>query len=119
MAKEVKLIYTCFIYFGLVKEDFYPVASRPRHSLYELISVDDAVNIILQNTPNNCTIEERPLLSKYTCSLLDHFVIIESLNCVLSKSLVANQPFPPFPASVKDGYAVISKLLTSPAGINS
>ena len=31
----------------------------------------------------------------------------DGFGCVIAEDIVASQPFPPFPASVKDGYAVI------------
>jgi molybdopterin biosynthesis enzyme len=35
------------------------------------------------------------------------FFITEALNRVLAEDIYAAEPHPPFPASVKDGYAII------------
>ena len=35
------------------------------------------------------------------------FVSLEARGCVIAEDIHAQQPLPPFPASVKDGYAVI------------
>lgn len=35
--------------------------------------------------------------------------LMESLNYVLAENIRAPDPQPPFPASIKDGYAVIGK----------
>jgi gephyrin len=79
------------------KEDFHPVALRPRQSPYPLVSIDDAINMILQNTSS--------------CLATENKALKDALDCVLAESLIADQPFPPFPASIKDGYAVISRFM--------
>ena len=33
----------------------------------------------------------------------------DCLNCYLSQDVYAKEPLPPFPASIKDGYAVLGK----------
>lgn len=76
------------------KEDFHPVALRPRNSPYPLLSVEDALNVILKEISGPLPLQQNS--------------ISESLNCVLGEDVVAGQPLPPFPASIKDGYAVIS-----------
>ena len=36
---------------GRSKSDFHKVALRPRHSLYPLLSVDEALQIVMANAP--------------------------------------------------------------------
>lgn len=69
------------------------VARRPRTSEYPTISVDDAVNIVLTEA-SECDTE---LVS-----------LTECLHRILAEDVFAAEPLPPFPASVKDGYAVIA-----------
>ncbi len=41
------------------REDFFPVAQRPRHSPYPLLPVNEAIKIILEETPwSPATIEK-------------------------------------------------------------
>ena len=49
----------CYIH--AAKEEFYPVAMRPRHSPYPLLSVDEALQVILENTPEELSDETRYL----------------------------------------------------------
>ena len=59
-----------------------------------MLPVDQAVGIILDHTQPNSPMEVGRLE--------------DALGCVVAESVCARQPLPPFPASVKDGYAVIS-----------
>lgn len=69
------------------------VASRPRHSPYPLIPVPEAQAIVLEQ-----------------CSEMDVELIPFQAACgrILAKDVYASDPLPPFPASIKDGYAVIA-----------
>lgn len=103
----------CYIH--AAKEEFYPVAMRPRHSPYPLLSVDEALQVILENIPEELSDETRysrgVAINDLLCS---HGILfpLDALDCVLAESIVAKQPFPPFQASIKDGYAVISQSLS-------
>lgn len=59
-----------------------------------MISVEEALNTILSNT-----------------AVLEHKkVVIDNVNGLfLAEDVVSGEPLPPFPASVKDGYAVIAE----------
>ncbi|KAI9555590.1 hypothetical protein GHT06_018105 [Daphnia sinensis] len=73
--------------------DAESVAFRPRHSNFSMISVAEAQEIVL----NHC-----------------NFTAYEALNYmsgvgrVLASDISSRDPLPPFPASMKDGYAVIA-----------
>ncbi|KAL5463261.1 hypothetical protein EMCRGX_G032144 [Ephydatia muelleri] len=77
-----------------VKEDFHNVASRPRHSPYPMLPVEEALDIIMEHTPT---------LPEEECHTL-----LDSLGHIIAQDVHATFPLPPFPASVKDGYAVIA-----------
>lgn len=76
---------------GKTVRDLSKVAERDRHSPYALVSMSDALSVIKENA--NC-------LPKTVVSIED------SLGHILASDVFAQEPFPPFPASVKDGYAV-------------
>ena len=78
---------------GKTVRDLSKVAERDRHSPYPLVSMSDALSVIKENA--NC-------LPKTVVSIED------SLGHVLASDVFAQEPFPPFPASVKDGYAVLA-----------
>ncbi|RME85030.1 MAG: molybdopterin molybdenumtransferase MoeA [Caldilineae bacterium] len=65
----------------------------PVESPYPLVSIDHALNTILAHSP---------LLDEETVPLE------EALGRVLCQDVVAAMPVPPFPASAKDGYAIIA-----------
>lgn len=69
------------------------VSQRARESPYPLVSVDQAVSTVL---------EEVPVLSTVTIPIQD------ALGYYLAEDVHATDPLPPFPASIKDGYAVIA-----------
>ncbi|KAL0270380.1 UNVERIFIED_CONTAM: hypothetical protein PYX00_007811 [Menopon gallinae] len=73
------------------------VVNRSRESTYAKYTVSDAQKLIEQ-----CLDGENDLMSKEIVSLG------EGLGYVLAEDVVAAYPLPPFPASIKDGYAVIS-----------
>ena len=62
-------------------------------SAYEMLPVADALEIVLAHAE---------LLPAETISIHD------ALGMVLAEDAVASTPLPPFPASVKDGYAVVA-----------
>ena len=68
-------------------------SNRNRKSPYPTFSVEDALKIILENTPAHMTIEH-PIND----SLVGH---------VLAEDVQANEAVPAFRASIVDGYAVI------------
>ena len=68
------------------------VLARPRKSAYPMISVDEAVRIVLANTRAPSEVEQVDLMS--------------ALNRVSASSVCARDALPPFPASIKDGFAV-------------
>ncbi|XP_045171421.2 gephyrin-like isoform X1 [Mercenaria mercenaria] len=73
--------------------DVSQVAYRPRESPFPMISVSEAVNIVMENALP---------LSEETINFT------ECLGCFLSEDVYAKEALPPFPASIKDGYAVIA-----------
>ena len=70
------------------------VASRPRQSPYPMITVEEAQKIILSHS-NALANEE--------------IKFDDALHRVLAEDVIAGEPLPPFPASIKDGYAVLSR----------
>jgi molybdopterin biosynthesis enzyme len=68
--------------------------SRERQSTFPMISVDEAIAIMLQQT------EPLPAVTVPLQQL--------QLGSILAQDAVAPDPLPPFPASIMDGYAVIS-----------
>jgi len=77
------------------------VAGRPRESPYPMISVEEAQTIVL----DQC----RALLSKDGSLGTERISYLDGLGRILSQDITATDPLPPFPASMKDGYAVISR----------
>ncbi|XP_046382910.1 gephyrin [Ischnura elegans] len=69
------------------------VARRPRNSPYPLMSVAQAQEIVLKHA-----------------DLLGTEVVDfrEAVDRVLAEDIYAKDPLPPFPASIKDGYAVLA-----------
>ena len=79
------------------------VAGRARQSTWPMISVSQAQEIIFT--------EARSLLQSVqgVRVLRSEMVeVVDSVGRVLCQDVVAQDPLPPFPASIKDGYAVIS-----------
>ena len=73
--------------------DLSRVAERDRHSPYPLIPMDEAISMIMANSQ---------------CLPQKVITLEESLGFILASEVFAKEPFPPFPASVKDGYAVLA-----------
>lgn len=73
--------------------DLSRVAERDRHSPYPLIPMDEAISMIIANSE---------------CLPQKVITLEESLGFILASDVFAKEPFPPFPASVKDGYAVLA-----------
>ena len=73
--------------------DLSKVAERDRHSPFPLVPMDKAVSMVMDNV----------------CCLPKIVIPLEnSLGYILASDVFAKEPFPPFPASIKDGYAVLS-----------
>eukprot|EP00106_Octopus_bimaculoides_P015775 XP_014783217.1 PREDICTED: gephyrin-like [Octopus bimaculoides] len=70
------------------------VANRARQSSYKMISVESALDIVLTETPVAETAK---------------FKYSECLGYYLAEDVFAKEPVPPFRASIKDGYAVMSR----------
>ncbi|KAL5008960.1 hypothetical protein ScPMuIL_014541 [Solemya velum] len=77
---------------GQSNVDVSKVAYRPRESPYPMITIEEANKIILEKTPTMET-EQIALSGWYR---------------YLAADIVAKDALPPFPASIKDGYAVIA-----------
>ena len=73
--------------------DLNKVAKRDRHSPFPLVPMDKACSMVMENARR---------LPKTVMPLED------SLGYILASDIFAKEPFPPFPASIKDGYAVLS-----------
>lgn len=69
------------------------IAFRPRHSTFPMISVSEAQEIVLKQ----CTF-----------SSMETIDYMDSIGRVLAEDAFSKDPLPPFPASMKDGYAVIA-----------
>ena len=76
------------------------VANRARESPYEMVPMEHALRMILEQTPKPIPIRR---------SITGGSTVRNILGCVLAEDVVANFPHPPFRASVKDGYAVNSR----------
>lgn len=94
------------------KTDEFRVASRPRHSPYPLTPVPEAISIILTNslplpTTTLTNLQGTNDVINILSCLCKLSLLSDALGFVLSEDLFSYDPFPPFRASVKDGYAVI------------
>lgn len=78
---------------GKAVRDLSKVAERDRHSRYPLVPMDEALSMIMANSQ---------------CLPQKIITLEDSLGYVLASDVFAKEPFPPFPASVKDGYAVLA-----------
>lgn len=76
------------------KVDLGNVANRPRESVWPMLSVREAQKTILENIP-------APVCETITVS---H----SALGHVVGEDVVCKEPVPPFRASIKDGYAVLT-----------
>ncbi|XP_042227810.1 gephyrin-like [Homarus americanus] len=75
------------------KADVSRISGRPRKSPYPMISVSEALSTVLSHA-EQCANKTLPMQ--------------ESLGFVLAQNIIAKDPLPPFPASIKDGYAVLA-----------
>lgn len=71
------------------------VAFRPRVSTFPMISVEQAQDLVL----SNCIIGELAV---------EEVDYINAVGRILAADVTARDPLPPFPASMKDGYAVVA-----------
>ncbi|KAI9102635.1 MoaB/Mog domain-containing protein [Phlyctochytrium arcticum] len=78
-----------------------PVARRYRKSPYPLISYDDALATVLNHSNVSASVASTILASDIQTSTV-------LLNSVLAEDVVATENVPAYPASIVDGYAVIS-----------
>ena len=78
---------------GETRVDAANVAGRDRKSPFPMISVEQAQKTVLSH-----------------CSTLGvvKMIFSDALGCVLAEDIFAKDPLPPFPASIKDGYAVVA-----------
>ena len=100
--------------YSIARDSFYPVAFRPRKSPYPMLSVNEALDMIMQHTPTPLLKEERNISGLESIFITRKLVStlsfpIDALHCVLGQDVDASMPLPPFPASIKDGYAVLSE----------
>ena len=75
-------------------------ASRPRQSLFPMIETDEALSIILSEMSN--------ISSSASTELVPIHDLKHLMHRILAVDLKSNVNIPPFPASVKDGYAVLT-----------
>ncbi|XP_023228428.1 gephyrin-like [Centruroides sculpturatus] len=75
------------------KVDVSCVAKRPRHSIYPLVPVQDAQKLIIDECDSMNVI---------------YLKFKDCLGFILAEDIFAIDNLPPFPASIKDGYAVIA-----------
>ncbi|CAL4146150.1 unnamed protein product, partial [Meganyctiphanes norvegica] len=75
------------------KADVSRVSRRARKSPYPMISVEEAQKMVLTNA-ERCNTKMVPMA--------------EALGSVLAQDVYAKDALPPFPASIKDGYAVLA-----------
>ncbi|XP_070569448.1 gephyrin-like isoform X2 [Ptychodera flava] len=74
-------------------DDVEKVARRPRHSPYPMVTFDEALKSVMDET------KTLPVITVDVKSALGY---------ILANDVQAEVSVPPFPASVKDGYAVIA-----------
>ncbi|XP_031549528.1 gephyrin-like [Actinia tenebrosa] len=73
--------------------DLSKVAERDRHSPYPLMPMDKATSAVMEQA------------NHLGAHLID---VQDGLDCVLAEDVCSEAPFPPFPASIKDGYVLAS-----------
>jgi len=81
------------------------VAGRPRQSTWPMITVEEAQARIF----SECKKMMRELNNEPNILGTELVGYRDSLGRVLCQDVVAKDPLPPFPASIKDGYAVIAQ----------
>eukprot|EP00795_Rhopilema_esculentum_P002765 gene2765-987_t len=70
------------------------IAERDRKSPYPMMSMNEAIPLVLKHS--------------HVLGVLDKISVSDALGMTLAEDVVAPEPHPPFPASIKDGYAVIA-----------
>ncbi|XP_050734795.1 gephyrin-like isoform X2 [Eriocheir sinensis] len=75
------------------KADVSHISRRPRKSPYPMIQVSQAVEIVLSHAE---------------LCITETIHTKNALGFVLAENIHAKDPLPPFPASIKDGYAVLA-----------
>ncbi|CAK1590358.1 unnamed protein product [Parnassius mnemosyne] len=75
--------------------DLSKVALRPRESPYPMLQMAEAFKVI------------DSVMKEWEKSL-EQVKIEDSMGCIVGEPLFAKEPMPPFPASIKDGYACLS-----------
>jgi len=81
------------------------VAGRARESPYPMISVEEAQGIVLEKCKLLLNTSADGSLMSIGTETVNYS---DSLGRVLAENVTAQEPLPPFPASIKDGYAVLS-----------
>ncbi|XP_032231491.1 gephyrin isoform X2 [Nematostella vectensis] len=74
-------------------KDLTRIAERDRHSPFPMVPMDEAINIVMKQTEHLGT---------------DTVNVEDGMGYILANDVLADSPFPPFPASIKDGYAVVA-----------
>ena len=74
-------------------QDLSRVAERDRHSPYPLVQMDEALSMIMNNSQ---------------CLPTTVIPLEDAPGYILASDVSSKEPLPPFPASVKDGYAVLA-----------
>ena len=105
------------MYLYLARDDFEPVSKRPRHSLYPMVEVDKALELILSKTFRKpARVMAVNYGNEWHMQLHTHLSIVHYYFCdlgivgyVIAEDVYASIALPPFPASVKDGYAVVGE----------
>ncbi|XP_047538174.1 gephyrin [Vanessa atalanta] len=77
------------------KVDISKVALRPRESPYPMLEMSEAFNIV-----------DAVMMQWEEC--IENIPIENAVGKVVAQEIIAKEPMPPFPASVKDGYACLS-----------
>ena len=67
------------------------IVNKPRKSDYPMISVDEALSFIAK---------------KANVKEIEDVYYLDALDRVCAENILANEPLPPFAASIKDGFAV-------------
>jgi len=85
------------------------VAGRPRQSAWPMITVQEAQDRVFSECKNMIRNMNKDGSNEMNILGTELVMYRDSLGRVLCQDVVAKDPLPPFPASIKDGYAVIAK----------
>merc|ERR1711892_1418877 len=85
------------------------VAGRPRQSAWPMITVQEAQDRVFSECKNMIRNMNKDGCNEMNILGTELVMYRDSLGRVLCQDVVAKDPLPPFPASIKDGYAVIAK----------